>query len=113
MSESIDDSGAPMPKRYVTLATACEMIPMPSRGALYAFLTKHPEIEVMYRRSSSGQGSHPRGFEQGFLTIEQIIQIQEMQFHDFEESRFVNAGRPAGSGRKKSILDTIMARASA
>lgn len=90
------------------LATAVEMIPMPSVVALYQFLSKHPEIPRVYRRSSNGRGSHRFGFEQAFLTGAQILQIREMQFHPREESRYTRR-----TSRVASALQHIYDRAMA
>lgn len=90
------------------LATAVEMIPMPSVRALHQFLHLHPEIPRKYRRSSTGRGSHRFGFEQAFLTGAQILQIREMQYHDYGESRYAKRG-----ARIASVLQHIYERAMA
>lgn len=90
------------------LATAVEMIPMPSAASLYQFLSKHPEIPRLYRRSSIGVGSHPAGFEQAFLTGAQILQIRAMQFHPREESRYAKRETRVGS-TLRHIYDRAMA----
>lgn len=97
------------------LETAVEMIPMPTAGALYQFLHRHPEIKRRYRRSSNGRGSHRFGFEQAFLTGAQILQIREMEFHSLEESRFATMAGRRGSVRSRTlgVLQHIYDRATA
>jgi len=83
---------------------------MPSMAALYAFLSKHPEIARVYRRSGH-RGTAIAGYEEGFLTTSQILQIRAMTFHSKAESRFARAGRPRSALRGNSPLKYIYDKA--
>ncbi len=71
-----------------SLDVACELIPFPSKPALYNFLSNHrAEFPGLYRRQG-GTTMARCGFEQRFLTESEILLIREMTLHDFAHSRY-------------------------
>lgn len=110
MGERTDLSSRIAIEPLVSLEVACELIPMPSMGALYAFLNRNKaQFPGIYRRSG-GPHIAARGFEQRFLTETEILKIREMTFHSKSESRFANAGRPASNAKRHTLVDRMIAR---
>lgn len=99
-----------------TLEQAVELIPMPSKKALYGFLNKHPEIPRRYRRSG-GPKQARHGFVQRLFTDSEIRLIRDMTINESHGYRFfkgVRRGRPRSAARAQSSLASWIAeRASA
>jgi len=85
---------------------------MPSMAALYSFLNLHRNTFPGVYRRSGGPGKRPGGFEQRFLTENEIIKIRKMTFHGKAESRFATAGRPRGvtNARRHNLAERMLAR---
>lgn len=107
------------PDQPYTLAVACELIPMPSIGALYQFLFRFKsEFPGLYRRGRTlMRNGSMIGVEQRFMTGAQILKARQLQYHGWEESRYarrVRSGRPRGTGAPWSHpLSYIMEQARA
>jgi len=104
MNNAIEELAGSVP---IPLETAAQLIPMPSVRALYAFLNRHKDIFPGVYRTSGGRGCVIGGFEQRFLTKDEILKIREMTFHPKSESRFVRAGRPS---KRNGIIGSIIRR---
>ena len=73
-----------------TLRVACELIPMPSIGALYQFLMRNKaEFPARYHRS---RDPWPFGAEIRFLTESEILRIREMTFYEGSRRCRVSSG---------------------
>jgi hypothetical protein len=104
MLSSIEELADSVP---IPLNVAVQLIPMPSMSALYGFLNRNKEMFPGRYGRSGGRSTALAGFEQRFLTKDEILKIREMRFHPKEESRFLRAGRPAG---RKGVIGSIIRR---
>lgn len=76
-----------LPRLY-TLDVAAELIPMPSKNALYQFLYNNKDKFPGLYRTTGGPKAPPGGWEQRFLSEDDIKRIREMTFHGWEDSRY-------------------------
>ena len=90
-------------EQLYTLQVACELIPMPSMGALYQFLhTNKDQFPARYRKTA--------WFEVRLLSESEILRIREMTLHDAAHSRY---SVRAGSGNPLARILRQCAEASA
>jgi len=92
----------------IPLNVAVQLIPMPSMAALYGFLNRNKEMFPGIYGRSGGRSTAWAGFEQRFLTKDEILKIREMRYHPKNESRFARAGRPVS--KSKGVIGSIIRR---
>lgn len=71
-----------------TLEAAAELIPMPSKAALYQFLHRNRDQFPGLYRTIGGPEAPAGGWEQRFLSESEILKIREMTFYGWEDSRY-------------------------
>src|SRR5688572_17918095 len=103
-------------EQLYNLDVAAELIPFPSKQALYMFLNRNKEQFPPLYRTTRRVGGPIGGWEQRFLSESEILKIREMTLHGIEESRYGKGG-PRGPKpnpmkfKSKHPLANIMKRA--